>query len=233
MIAMEDILYEKVMNVMSTWNEEDIYAVSFFVESNGAFWFRDYCNVSGFVISYNCESDCEGAGIHSEERWNYAFWRHDEHVIIEPDDDSPEMQLLFDWYQENGIENIGEETGDWGNGPVGYKELVDLVARVARRIQEEGFLKQKFGRPIPIIIHDLEYMECTWKATEYANPNGEAKDFLHGNWESACPESGLLPPVKEFMAELLNDPEKREQMYSSMPHIPKEKLDEILKNFIQ
>ena len=233
MIAMEDILYEKAMDVMSTWVEKDIYAVSFFVESNGTFWFRDRCNVSRFAISYNCESDCEGAGIHSEKRWNYAFWRQNEHVIIEPDDDSPEMQLLFDWYQENGIENIGEETVDWGNSPVGYKELVDLVARVARRIQEEGFLKKKFGRPIPIIIHDLEYMECTWKATEHANPNGEAKDFLHGNWESDYPESGLLPPVKEFMAGLLNDPEKREQMYSSMPHIPKEKLDEVLKKFLQ
>ena len=41
MIAMEDILYEKVMDVMSTWVEKDIYAVSFFVESNGTFWFRD------------------------------------------------------------------------------------------------------------------------------------------------------------------------------------------------
>ena len=183
MTNLEQVLYEKVKGIMSTWDEEDIYAVSFFVEANEMLSFREYDNVSQFCISYNTETDCEGAGIHSEERWNYAFWRQDECPIIEADDNCPEMQLLFDWYREQGIENIGEETDDWENGPVGYQELVSLTTKVARRLQDEGFLKEKFGRPIPIIIHDLEYCPCTLEATEYANPNGEAADFLFGNWE--------------------------------------------------
>lgn len=232
MIDMEHMLYEKVMNVMSTWDEKDIYAVSFFVESNGAFWFRDYCNVSGFSISYNTESDCEGAGIHSEERWNYAFWRQNESVIIEPSDNSPEMQMLFDWYAENGIENIGEESSDWENGPAGYKELVDLVANVAFRIQQEGFLKKRFGRPIPIIIHDLEYIGCTLKATEYANPNGEADDFLHGNWKSEIPSLSSCSPVPQQLAAYFRDPIIREELYAASPGLSKEYIDKMLEKLL-
>lgn len=237
MTNLEQVLYDRVRNVMLTWDEEDIYAVSFFIYSNEMFRFRDYDNVSTFAVSYNTEADCEGAGIHSEERWNYAFWRQNEHPIIEADDNCPEMQLLFDWYREQGIENIGEETGDWENGPVGYKELVKLAAKVARRFQDEGFLMQKFGKPIPIIIHDLEYCECTLKATEFANPKGEAADFLYGNWESAPAEKGVLPAdpkaaAKKFAEELASDPQKLEQFYGRSPGISREMIEEMLKRIL-
>lgn len=232
MINMKEILYQKVRNAMSAWDEQDIYAVSFFVESNELFTYRDYSNVSGFAISYNTESDCEGAGSDSEERWNYAFWRQDETAIIEPVDGSPEMKLLFEWYQENEIENIGEEPATATDGPVGYKELVALVAEVARRLQDEGFLKEKFGRPIPIIIHDLEYIDCTWKATEYANPNGEAADFLRGSWRS-CAFAPIAFPgpgrISEIAKQVLNDPQMQARLFAVSPGLPQEYLMEMLK----
>lgn len=226
---LEHILYQKILSVMSTWDEEDIYAVSFFVYSNEVFSFRDYFNVPSFSVSYNTESDCGGAGPHSEERWNYAYWRQDETPIIEPDDDSPEMLLLFDWYREQGIEDIGYEDKNCPDGPVGYPELVDLAAKIARRFQEEGFLKKKFGRPIPIIIHDLEYVDCTLKATEYANPNGEASDFLHGSWRSAVPTVGPFPSVGNLVSDILNDPEKQAKLFAASPRIPQEYMMEMLK----
>lgn len=237
MKKLAQVLYDRVKNIMSTWGDEDIYAVSFFVESNEMLRFRDYHNVSRFAISYNTEADCEGAGIHSEERWNYAFWRQDETVIIEADDNCPEMQMLFDWYRKQGIENIGEETGNWENGPVGYCELVNLVAQVARRLQDEEFLLQKFGRPIPIIIHDLEYCECTLKATKYANPNGEAADFLHGNWESASTDFAPLSfdpmsVARKIAEELASNPEKMEQFYARSPGLSKEFIDEMIKRVL-
>lgn len=230
MVNLEEILYNKVMGVMSTWCEQDIYAVSFFVESNELLSFQDVYNVSGFSISYNTESDCEGVGLHSERRWNYAFWRQDVTEIIEPRDDSPEMELLFAWYKEQGIENIGEETIDSCDGPVGYVELVNLVAKVARRIQEEQFLVKKFGRPIPIIIHDLEYIDCTLKATEYANLHGEAADFLAGNWESEDDMSPMeLASAQKLISEIVNDPMNMKRLLDSSPWFPEEDVIRILK----
>lgn len=229
MTNLEKFLYDTSKEIMSTWEEQDIYAVSFFVYSNEMFRFREFDNVSTFAISYNTEADCENAGPHAEKRWNYAFWRQDEWHIIEPDENSMGMQLLFDWYQEQGITNIGYEGPDTPDGPVGFPELVELAAKVARLLQEEGFLREKFGRPIPIIVHDLEYADCTLKATEHANPNGEAADFLHGNWET---EPVTYPPISAagtFAADFLKDPKKLERLFAASPGLSQEYLLEALK----
>lgn len=229
----EKFLYDTTKEIMSTWNEPGIYAVSFFVYSNEMFSFRGYDNVSTFAISYNTESDCDYAGPHAEKRWNYAFWRQDEWHIIDPDEDSQGMQLLFDWYREQGISNVGYEDYDTPDGPIGFPELVELVGRVARRLQEEGFLLTQFGRPIPILVHDLDYTECTLKATEYANPNGEAEAFMHGNWESDVPAVPFLPPVSEFATQILNDPQKFAKFSAASPGLSPEYLREMLQKYVK
>ena len=179
-------LYTKVKEVMDNWNEQSIYAVSFFVSANECYEYKDFCNVPTFAISYNTEQDCPNAGKYDEERWNYAFWRQDEHPIIDYDSPNNLTEMLFDWYSQNGIEDIGEEDEDVyneymeyvGKGPKGLYELLQMVTEVAKRLQEEGYLQNRFGKKIPIIIHDLE---CVWynlEATKKANPKGEANDYL-------------------------------------------------------
>ena len=64
----EKALYEKVKNEILSWNEDDIYAISFFVDSNGAYEYKGYENVSMWAISYNTEEDCDGADELDEER---------------------------------------------------------------------------------------------------------------------------------------------------------------------
>ena len=172
---------------MDTWSEADIYAISFFVYSNESYEYKGFSNVSSFAISYNAESDCDGADLHDEERWNYAFWRQDETPIIDDDYENEGIKILFDWYKENNIDNIGYEDYDncyddemryIGKGPVGYYELLSEITDVAKRLQDSGFIKNKFGVPIPIIIHDLEYPWYIIEATKKANPNGEADVFF-------------------------------------------------------
>lgn len=179
-------LYLKIKSVMSTWCEEEIYAISFFVNSNEAYEYKGYSNVSSFSVSYNTESDCKGAGQFDEERWNYAFWRQDETPIITPDKPDELTDLLFDWYKENGIINIGEEDENCydenckyiGKGPIGHYELLTLISEVAKRLQQEGFIENKFGKKLPIIIHGLEYVWYDIEATRNANVDGEADTFL-------------------------------------------------------
>lgn len=187
MIDIEKILYDKVKSVMTNWKEDGIYAISFFVYSNEVYEFKNYTNVSTWAVSFNTESDCEGAGPLDEERWNYAFWRHNETSIIDINEPDECTEALYEWYAEQGIENIGYEDGDnmydekynyIGKGPVGHYELVGIAANVARKLQEEGFVEKQFKNPLPIIIHGLE---CTWyeiEATRKANPNGEADTYI-------------------------------------------------------
>ena len=195
MIDFSEKLYSKVKSIMSSWYEEGIYAISFLVDSNEAYEYKGFHNLSSFAISYNTEEDCEGAGKYDEERWNYAFWRQDETFLIDPDEPNELTDLLFDWYRENGISNIGEEDEDCydedynyiGKGPVGHYELLTLVSQVVKRLQQEGFIEDKFGKKIPIIIHGLEYAWYDIEATQNANINGAADTFL-----TAIKELGLV-----------------------------------------
>ena len=174
-------------DVISTWTETDIYAISFFVYSNEAFVYKGHSNVTEFCVSYNTENDCVGTGELSEERWNYAFWRQNETPIIKANNENEGMRILFEWYEENGIDNIGYENYDScynndmqyiGKGPIGYYELLLEITAVAKKLQDSGFIKSKFGKPIPIIIHDLEYPWYIIEATKKANSNGEANMFF-------------------------------------------------------
>lgn len=183
----ENALYDKVKSEILKWDEEDIYAISFFVESNGAYEYNGFKNVSMWAISYNTEDDCDGADELDEERWNYAFWRQNETMIIDVHTPNKYTDALFDWYAEKGITNIGEENEDEmydenfayiGKGPVGHYELLQLASGIAKRLQEDGTIKEHFGKELPIIIHGLEYAWFDIEATEKANPNGQADTFL-------------------------------------------------------
>ena len=187
MIDITEKIYEKVKSIMDTWSEEDIYAISFFVYANEAYEYGGYSNVSSFSVSYNAENDCPGAGKYDEERWNYAFWRQDEEPIIDPDGGGELTDLLFAWYGENGITNIGYEDTEncydkhfnyIGKGPAGHYELLAVASEVAARLQTEGYTEARFGKKLPIIIHGLEYAWYDVEATQKANPNGEADVFL-------------------------------------------------------
>lgn len=186
MINISEKLYSTVKQIISSWSEDGIYAISFFVYSNEEYKYNGFSNVSSFAVSYNTEEDCENAGQYDEERWNYAFWRQNETPVIDPETPNELTDLLFDWYSENGVTNIGEEDEDCydedcnyiGKGPSGHYELLTLVCEVAKRLQEESFIEQKFGRRLPIIIHGLEYAWYDIEATQNANIHGEADTFL-------------------------------------------------------
>ena len=237
MIDMVEILYGKIRPMMESWKDPQIYAVSFFVYSNECYEDGDFYNVPIFEISYNTESDCGLSGPHSERRWNYAFWRQDTTSVIDPEHPDRVTDLLFDWFREQGIEDPGAEEPR-ADGPEGFLALVELAGKVARRFQDEGLLRQKFGRPIPILVHDLEYAGCTLEATEYANPNGEAADFLAGDWDDddGEPEEDNQRPDFSFdrvmeLRELIQA--RREDIRREMAGDPlcadKEKLDALMK----
>ena len=184
---LKSVLYEKVKSEILKWNEKEIYAISFLVESNEAYKYNNFQNVTMWAISYNTEKDCDGAGDFDEERWNYAFWRQDETPIIDVDTPNKYTDALFDWYTGNDITNIGEENEDQmydensdyiGKGPVGHYELLQIASDVAKKLQEDGIIKNHFKKDIPIIVHGLEYAWYDFEATKNANPNGQADTFL-------------------------------------------------------
>lgn len=180
----ENVLLENCREIISSWEEKDIYAISFMLYSNAENKFGDFENFPEFSVGYNTEDFCENAPKISEERWNYAFWLQNNQPVINANNDKIAQQLI-EWYQQNCIENLGiisddeydEDFNYIGKGPGGYYELLMLVSQVAKTLQSDGTIKSKFGA-IPVIIHDLEYSWYCKVATIKANPNGEADDFI-------------------------------------------------------
>ena len=72
---LEKYLYDRVLPIILGWNEEGVYAISFYVDTNDSNEFQGICDFPEFSICYNTEKDCEYAPQLSEERWNYAFWK--------------------------------------------------------------------------------------------------------------------------------------------------------------
>lgn len=162
---LEKYLYDRVLPIILGWNEEGVYAISFYVDTNDSNEFQGICDFPEFSICYNTEKDCEYAPQLSEERWNYAFWKQDVEEIIYPEEGNEGAEFLAKWLRKNeGSEN-------------GYEELFRAVSHVARRLQESGMISERFGK-IPIIVHELEYPDYVETATRYANPGGEAEAFL-------------------------------------------------------
>lgn len=183
---LEAYLYDKIVPLLRNWEEPGIYAISFYVYANEASVYRGIPNFPEFSVGYNTEADCNNAPEHSEERWNFAFWRQNNLPIIDAYEATDGAAFLLDWYRSQGIENLGREDPDGqydedmnyiGKGPGGYYELLCAVSNVARRIQTEGIVKKKFGS-IPILVHELENCWYVEEATRNANPNGEADAFL-------------------------------------------------------
>ena len=188
MINLKEYLYQKVKKTMDEWDLSDAYSITFFIYSNEAYEYKEYSNVSVFNISMNNETffkenySGDDTGLYSEERWNFAFLEMEETEIL----DDEGLEVLFEWYRQEGIENIGYEDPDCydekmryiGKGPVGYYELLQVVSEVAKQLIEEDYFLYRCGKRIPIIIQDYELTWYVVEETKKVNIHNEAKDFF-------------------------------------------------------
>lgn len=57
MVDLQGYLEKKICEIISSWNEDDIYAISFFVYANESYEYGGVSNVTTFSVGYNTESD--------------------------------------------------------------------------------------------------------------------------------------------------------------------------------
>jgi hypothetical protein len=55
---------------------------------------------------------------------------------------------------------------------------VGLCVEIGRLLHSRGLIERTFGRPIPVIVHELEYYEEIAAQTELANPPNLASDLV-------------------------------------------------------
>lgn len=155
----------------------DIYALSFFVDELDDDPRRPFLSVSYNTVAqlHSC-----GASDPAEAKWNFAFWlQHDIAAFGHPGagDDLLETLLRGEglWYTD------AEEQADFdAYTEVGEKigaRFVQLCSAIAMALHSAGVVEQRFGRPIPILLHGLEYHDQVAQQTRAANPPGLTQEF--------------------------------------------------------
>ncbi len=224
-------MYARVREIIDSWQEPDIYAVSFFVYANASYEYRGMEGVSLFAVSCNTESECPGAGRYDEERWNYAFWAQDEQFVIDPD--HPD-ELLDELLTRCCVANEPSKA-EWSE--VFHAKLQKLAAKIGRRLQQEGVLKKRFGHPVSIIVHGLEYTEEDLEATKLANPHGEAEDCLRAMWgEIPASDPQKMPEINregKTAAELFAEAVANRKNKKPIPEEEMDDFDRMLRDLVK
>ncbi|MFD8756460.1 hypothetical protein ACFV0O_36610 [Kitasatospora sp. NPDC059577] len=161
----------------------DVYVISFFIDNE-----RDDPRQPTLTIGYNTEAQFRrtvaDASDEAEARWNYAFWLQNELTVIGDLTRDPDgAAARHRWISELGL---------WYDEPTRPEDLIATVGptaalieanfnqacvRLARGLHDDGVIESVIGKPVPVVLHELEYYEGIARRTEAANPPGLADEF--------------------------------------------------------
>ena len=160
-ITMKEKFQRLIEQKISEWQEDDIYAASLYVFDEE----DDPCRPV-VVLGYNTERQVQRSAPEAsdelEARWNYAFWLQNEEMCLGLGDTAGDVR---EWITEQDLWDSEDEIAE---------KFVELLVAIVQDIHASGLLKDKFGREIPILIHELEYYEKI--AQQNIEANGEALD---------------------------------------------------------
>lgn len=124
---------EQLETIISDWNDipEDVYVLSLYIETNEGEGSAEL--YLGFNTEENCRRIIDGFDSDDDEaRWNYACWLQND-------------QPLFGKDNRVYIKNAGSG-GEYR-----------LAASAVKLLHKSGVIARKFGKELPVIIHELEY----------------------------------------------------------------------------
>ena len=162
---MKEKVQQSIEQKISEWQVDDIYAISLYVFNE-----EDDPRRPVAVLSYNTERQVQkstpAASNEQEARWNYAFWLQNQEMCWGQGDT---VEDIKEWVTEQDLLDREDEITE---------KFVGLLVAIVQDIHASGLLRDKFGKELPILIHELEYNEKI--AQQNFEANGEAldKDFI-------------------------------------------------------
>lgn len=108
-----------------------------------------------------------------EARWNYAFWLQNRLALIGDSRADPGgAALREDWFRAQGLWFADDDDSDEADaiGSTMTEQFVRLCVDTVKRLHDSGAIVTRFGRPIPVIVHELEYDDAIVNQNVEANP---------------------------------------------------------------
>jgi len=179
--------YQAVKSLIESLNEnnvEDIYVLSFWKDNSD-----DDPRYPMITISYNTNKNVElekdSASGEDEAKWNFAFWLQNDLLVIGGDEDND----LKEWFQTEDLYYTNEQLDEAEEDDDEWDELLlldermqslfmDVIIEISNRLHREGVISCKFGKDIPVIIHELEYYDLPVTWTKRGNPENLITEFL-------------------------------------------------------
>lgn len=84
------------------------------------------------------------------------------------------------WFEPRGKPWEAAQTPE---GKAITRTFVGWCVALSRELHDTGVIKKIFGRPIPIIVHELEYYDDIVDQTAAANPPGLTDEFAASVYE--------------------------------------------------
>lgn len=183
---LERYIIEQVLKYLLTIKNKDVYALLILVTCNEGCSYKDIDSFMSVSINYNCNN--YDKSITEEEKWNIAFWDDsNEYIIIDAEDNKEGAEILYKWYKDNNINDVGYEDEDQmydenmnyiGTGPNGYKELCLLISKIIYNIKKSSVICD-WLKNIPVLILNYDYSYYITDFITIANPYNEADAFLN------------------------------------------------------
>lgn len=177
---MKEILKKLIISNIEKWTDKDIYAISLFVYDEN----DNPCKPT-VTLGYNTEmqvkEETPNASGEQEARWNYAFWLQNEFFCFGIDETAKDVK---NWLENNQLPYYDDDDAVWDdyetydNMAVITKMFIEELIDVVKGIHQSGFLTKKFGKELPIIIHELEYYDEIAKQNIAANGENLSADFV-------------------------------------------------------
>lgn len=177
---MKEQIKKLIIDNISSWTDEDIYVVSLFVYDDC----DNPCKPT-VTLGYNTESQVQSesnAGFATDEeeaRWNYAFWIQNDFLTFGLGETADTVKK---WVIDNGFsyyDDILAIPDDEDTDKI-TQAFVALLIDVVREIHEQKILTSKFGKELPVIIHELEYYDEI--AEQNIKANGEELVSEFAEW---------------------------------------------------
>lgn len=173
---MKEQIKSMIIESIGTWTDTDIYALSLFVYDE-----NDNTSKPTVTLGYNTERQVkesleEGFADKREARWNYAFWLQNSFFEFGRGDTA---ETVKNWVIDNGFEYVEDDSeAEFGEESEITKAFVSLLVEIVRELHEEKVLTAKFGKELPILIHELEYYDEIADQNLEANGKQLVKDFV-------------------------------------------------------
>lgn len=179
-----DTWYNRVKDFILSLDVDvnDVYVISFFKytdldDMRYPYVIVDYNTISNYQSQISCAFSA------GEAKWNYEFWLQNDLFMIGGMDDSDlrnlfEMEGLF-YGDDNSSDNslLDNDLDEYEKGDKMEELFMDIVIDISRRLHDHGVIKEKFGREIPILIHELEYYDLPMSWTRRGNPKELITEF--------------------------------------------------------